>query len=70
MDTKSRMIKKWVFAEPEVWRLLSRLSKIHGTKKPDAGSMSEAFRRFAKAGMIQKNPQLKNIDGINWSEAY
>jgi hypothetical protein len=63
-------IKKFVYAEPEFWRLLGRLSKMYGTRKPEAGSMSEAFRRFAKAGMLQKNQQLKNIDGIDWKEAY
>lgn len=64
------MTAKLVFAEPAFWELLSRLSKIHGTKKPQSGSMSEALRRFAKSGMIKINGNLQNVAGINWTEKY
>jgi hypothetical protein len=64
------MTAKLVFAEPGFWELLSRLSKIHGTRKPQAGSMSEALRRFAKSGMVKINPNLQNVTGINWTEKY
>ena len=68
--TKNKMVMKLVFAEPEFWNLLLRLSKIHGCHKPAVGSMSEAFRRFAKTGILKKSPNIKTIEGINWEEAY
>ena len=64
------MVKKFVYAEPAFWELLQRLSKIHGCQHSTAGSMSEAFRRFAKAGMLKITPNLKNIENINWEEKY
>jgi len=64
------MVKKFVYAEPELWQLLHRMSKIQGTLRKDSGSMSEAFRKFCKTGMITLKPNLKNVEGINWDEMY
>ena len=54
------MVRKFVFAEPELWALLKRVS----TK----GSMSDAMRKFAKAGMVQTSKNFCNIKKINWFE--
>jgi hypothetical protein len=32
--------------------------------------MSEAFRRFAKCGILKITPNLENTKDINWSEKY
>lgn len=54
------MVKKFVFAEPEFWELLKRMSA--------KGSMSDAMRKYAKAGMISRSKEFKNIPSIDWQE--
>lgn len=57
--------------EPELWSLLRRLSLVFGCKShPDAGSASEAARRFTKTAISIKRPNLKNVKGIEWNELY
>jgi len=70
MTKQIKMEKRFVYAEPAFWELLQRLSKIHGCQHHTAGSMSEAFRRFAKCGILKITPNLENTKDINWSEKY
>lgn len=70
MTNKKQLEKRFVYAEPAFWELLQRLSKIHGCSRHTAGSMSEAMRRFAKAGVLKITPNLKNVVDINWEETY
>ena len=54
------MVKKFVYAEPELWALLKRMN--------GDGSMSEAMRRYAKDGLKAAAYTIKNIQGIDWNE--
>ena len=62
-----------VYMEESLWQLLRRLSLINGCNShKQAGSASEALRRFAKKAIIDKEKNLLNYekDKINWSERY
>jgi hypothetical protein len=68
---KIKLKKYFVYMEPELWLLLRRLSLAKGcVSHPDAGSASEAARRFIKKSVIGSERQLINVKNINWQEMY
>ena len=71
MSTKLK--KRFVYIEDELWKLLKKISLIKGcSSHPDAGSSSEAARRMIKLGLITNEKQLLNYekDKIDWDERY
>lgn len=69
-NKKINLVPRMVYAEPELWRLLRRLSIHYGCFHKESGSSSEVMRRGVKTWLLKKEPQLKNIKDINWDELY